>query len=52
MYLGRLRAIGTPYGLKQTFGRGYKVDILLNDGYNANDVFDLMRVDHEWISDL
>lgn len=52
MYLGRLRAIGTPYGLKQTFGRGYKVDILLNDGYNANDVFDLMRVDHEWISNL
>lgn len=44
MFLGRLRAIGTPYGLKQAFGRGYKVDILLNDGYKADNVFDLMRV--------
>ena len=25
-------------------GKGYKVDILLNEGHNANDVFDLMRV--------
>ena len=51
MFLGRLRAIGTPYGLKQAFGRGYKVDILLNDGYKADNVFDLMRVSHEWMSD-
>ena len=25
MYMGRLRAIGTSYGLKQAYGKGYKV---------------------------
>ena len=44
MVTGHLRAIGSPYSMKQTYGKGYKVDILLNEGHNANDVFDLMRV--------
>ena len=52
MYLGRLRAIGTPFSLKETFGKGYKVDVILNDGCNANAVFDLMRVKESERSDL
>ena len=44
MVMGHLRAIGSPYSMKQTYGKGYKVDILLNEGHNANDVFDLIRV--------
>lgn len=44
MYLGRLRAIGSAEDLKKAFGKGYKVDILLNDGQLANPIFDCMRV--------
>lgn len=44
MYMGRLRAIGSPYGLKETHGKGYKLDVSLNDNCNANEIFDLMNV--------
>lgn len=44
MFMGRLRAIGSPYGLKETHGKGYKLDISLNDNCNANEIFDLMKV--------
>ena len=38
MYLGRLRAIGSPIGLKQAYGKGYKVDVILNDNYTGEDI--------------
>lgn len=44
MFLGRLRAIGSPEDLKKAFGKGYKIDVLLNDGCVANEIFDCMRV--------
>lgn len=31
MYLGRLRACGTPEGLKRIFGSGYRVDVMINE---------------------
>lgn len=43
MFKGRLRAIGTPNGMKKHYGKGYKIDILLNEGTNANEIFALMR---------
>ena len=44
MYMGRLRAIGTSYGLKQAYGKGYKVDVILKDGFTGEEVVDLMNV--------
>ena len=44
MFLGRLRAIGSPEDLKKAFGKGYKVDVLLNNNQLANEIFDCMRV--------
>ena len=44
MFMGRLRAIGTPNGMKKHYGKGYKIDILLNEGTNANEIFHYMRV--------
>lgn len=44
MFMGRLRAIGTPSGMKKHYGKGYKIEILLNEGSNANQIFSLMRV--------
>ena len=38
MYLGRLRAIGSPIGLKQAYGKGYKVDVILNDNYTGEEI--------------
>lgn len=43
MFGGRLRAIGSPFALKQTYGKGYKVDVILTDGYTSDDVLDLMQ---------
>lgn len=43
MFGGRLRAVGSPYGLKQRFGKGYKVDVILNDGFNSDEVIDLLQ---------
>ena len=48
MFGGRLRAVGTPYGLKQRFGKGYKVDVILNDGYTSDEVTDLL---HKYLHD-
>ena len=45
MYLGRLRAIGSPIGLKQAYGKGYKVDVILNDNYTGEDIFTLAPAD-------
>lgn len=44
MFLGRLRAIGSPEDLKRVYGKGYKIDVLLNDNQLANEIFDSMRV--------
>lgn len=44
MYMGRLRAIGTSYGLKQAYGKGYKVDVILKDSFTGEEVIDLMNV--------
>jgi ABC-type multidrug transport system ATPase subunit len=44
MYLSNLRAIGTPFALKETDGGGYRFDIKLNFGYKADAIFDLMNV--------
>ena len=43
MFGGRLRAVGSPYGLKQRFGKGYKVDVILNDGFTSDEVIDLLQ---------
>ena len=45
MYMGRLRAVGTPNGMKKHYGKGYKVDVLLEEGTNAEEILDLMHVD-------
>lgn len=44
MYLGRLRAIGTPMGLKQAYGKGYKVDVILNTGFDNKEVMGMFQV--------
>ena len=44
MYMGRLRAVGTAFGLKQAYGKGYKVDVILNDGFTSDEVVSLMNV--------
>lgn len=44
MYLGRLRAIGTPMGLKQAYGKGYKVDVILNTGFDDKEVMGMFQV--------
>ena len=45
MYLGRLRAIGSPVGLKQAYGKGYKVDVILNNDCDDSDIHQLLSVD-------
>lgn len=44
MYLGRLRAIGTPMGLKQAYGKGYKVDVILNTSFDDKEVMGMFQV--------
>ena len=44
MYLGRLRAIGSPIGLKQAYGKGYKVDVILNDNCTGEDISEELSV--------
>lgn len=44
MYMGRLRAIGSPIGLKQAYGKGYKVDVIINDGFDGSDILDIFSV--------
>lgn len=44
MFMGRLRAIGSPEDLKRVYGKGYKIDVLLNDNQLANPIFDCMNV--------
>ena len=43
MFGSRLRAVGTPYGLKQTFGSGYKVDVILQNRYSDEEVTSLVQ---------
>ena len=45
MYMGRLRAVRTPNGMKKHYGKGYKVDVLLEEGTNAEEILELMHVD-------
>ena len=44
MYLGRLRAIGTPYGLKQIYGKGYNIDVVLKDSSDVGQISSLIDV--------
>lgn len=37
--------MGTPNGMKKHYGKGYKVDVLLEEGTNAEEILDLMHVD-------
>lgn len=43
MFGSRLRAVGSPYGLKQTFGSGYKVDVILNNQHSDDEVQSLVK---------